>query len=68
MVKTAKPKQDTRFDVPAVGLQTLHSMIESGCSVLAIEAYRTLFAEKDAVIQEADRKGIVILSVEQGQL
>lgn len=68
VVKTAKPKQDTRFDVPAVGLQTLHSMIESGCSVLAIEAYRTLFAEKDAVIQEADRKGIVILSVEQGQL
>lgn len=68
VVKTAKPKQDPRFDVPAVGLQTLHSMMESGCSVLAIEAYRTLFVERDAVIQEADRKGMVILSVEQGHL
>lgn len=68
VVKTAKPAQDTRFDVPAVGLATLRSMEESGCRVLAIEAYRTLFAEKDAVIREADRKGIVILSVEEGHV
>lgn len=68
VVKAAKPKQDTRFDVPAVGLQTLRSMEESGCAVLAIEAHRTLFAEKEAVLAEADKKGIVILAVEQGQV
>lgn len=68
VVKTAKPSQDPRFDVPAVGLTTLYSMIESGCDVLAIEAYRTLFAERDAVLKEADRRGIVIVSVEQGHL
>lgn len=68
VVKTAKPKQDTRFDVPAVGMQTLRSMMESGCTVLAIEAYRTLFAEKEEVIREADRKGIIVMSVEQGHL
>jgi DUF1009 family protein len=68
VVKTAKPAQDTRFDMPAVGLQTLHSMEESGCAVLAIEAYHTLFAEKEAVLKEADQKGIVILSVEQENL
>lgn len=68
VVKTAKPEQDPRFDVPAVGLTTLHSMIESGCDVLAIEAYRTLFAEMDAVIREADKKGVLILSVEDGHL
>lgn len=65
VVKTAKPDQDTRFDVPAVGLTTLRSMEESGCKVLAIEAYRTLFAEREAVVAEADKKGIVILAVEQ---
>lgn len=65
VVKTAKPNQDPRFDVPAVGMTTLRSMIESGCNVLAIEAYRTIFAEMDDVIKEADRKGIVILSVEK---
>ena len=64
VVKTAKPGQDTRFDMPAVGLTTLSSMEESGCAVLAIEAWHTLFAEKEAVIQEANKKGIVILAVE----
>ncbi len=68
VVKTAKPDQDTRFDVPAVGLTTLHSMEESGCKVLAIEAYRTLFAEKEEVLKEANKKGIIILSVEEGHL
>ena len=65
VVKTAKPNQDPRFDVPAVGLTTLKSMEESGCRVLAIEAYRTIFAEKEKVLKEADKKGIVILAVEQ---
>ena len=64
VVKTAKPGQDTRFDMPAVGLTTLSSMEESGCVVLAIEAWHTLFAEKEAVLQEANKKGIVILAVE----
>ena len=68
VVKTAKPSQDTRFDMPAVGLTTLHSMEESDCAVLAIEAWHTLFAEKEAVLAEADRKGIVILAVEQDKI
>jgi len=65
VVKTAKPNQDPRFDVPAIGLTTLNSMIDSGCQVLAIEAWRTLFAEKEAVLKEANAKGIVILALEQ---
>ena len=68
VVKTAKPDQDLRFDVPAVGLETLHSMMETGCKVLAIEAYRTLFVEKTSVLKEADCAGIAILSVEQEHL
>ena len=68
VVKTAKPGQDSRFDVPAVGLTTLKSMLESKCTVLAIEAHRTLFAEKEKVLELAEREGIVILAVEQGSL
>lgn len=68
VVKTAKPSQDVRFDMPAVGLQTLRSMEEGKCAVLAIEAYHTLFAEKEEVIKEADKKGMVILAVEQDSL
>lgn len=68
VVKTAKPQQDSRFDVPAVGLQTILSMEESNCAVLAIEAYKTFLAERDKVIEEANRKGLVVLSVEQDSL
>lgn len=68
VVKTAKPGQDSRFDVPAIGLTTVKSMLESKCTVLAIEAHKTLFAEKEKVLELAEREGIVILAVEQGSL
>ena len=68
VVKTAKPGQDSRFDVPAVGITTLESMLESKCEVLAIEANRTLFAEKEKVLELAEREGLVIVAVEQGAL
>lgn len=63
VVKTAKPEQDVRFDVPAVGRKTLQSMIDSGCSVLAVEANRTIFVEQAAVLSLANKHGIVICSV-----
>lgn len=68
VVKVAKPCQDTRFDVPAIGLTTLASMRDSGCRVLAIEAYRTLFAEKEAVIQKANEWGMVIVAVSEAEV
>ena len=64
MVKTAKPAQDVRFDVPAVGLRTIESMIAGECKVLAIEAHRTIFVEQEDVLKLANRKGIVICAVE----
>ena len=64
VVKTAKPDQDVRFDVPAVGMKTLQSMIDSQCKVLAMEAKRTIFVEQDAVLQKANELGIVICAVE----
>ncbi|WP_296826119.1 LpxI family protein [uncultured Megasphaera sp.] len=65
VVKVAKPNQDPRFDVPAVGRQTVLSMIESNCNVLAMEAGRTLFVEQDEVLRLADSHGIVICAVDK---
>lgn len=65
VVKTEKPNQDVRFDVPAVGLKTLQSMINSGCNVLAVEAEKTIFVQQEEVLNMANRHNIVICAVDQ---
>lgn len=68
VVKVAKPNQDPRFDVPAIGLDTLNAMIETKCKVLAIEAEKTLFVDRFDVMDKADEHDIVIVSVNQESL
>ena len=65
VVKLRKPKQDLRFDLPAIGMKTIDSMKEVKASVLAVEAEYALFFDRDAVIQAADNAGIVIVGVEK---
>jgi hypothetical protein len=64
VVKVSKPDQDLRFDVPSVGVETVRVMHESGASVLALEAGRTLLFEKQGMIRLADESGISIVSME----
>ena len=61
VIKTSKPQQDMRFDVPVVGTQTLQSMAEVGASVLAIEADKSILLNKDRFIHEAERSGIIVV-------
>lgn len=68
VVKVAKPNQDMRFDVPAVGVQTLQSMREAGARVLAVEAGMTILLDEPAVVALADKLGIVIVSVKSEEL
>jgi DUF1009 family protein/predicted dehydrogenase len=63
VVKTSKPGQDLRFDVPAVGLKTIEAMKKVGASVLAVEAGKTLMFDRDAMIEEANRAGIAIVGI-----
>ena len=63
VVKTLKPGQDTRFDIPAVGPETISSLIESKASVLAIEAGKTFFIKQDECVKKADQCGISIVAV-----
>ena len=61
VVKAAKPNQDMRFDVPAVGAKTIEAMIEASARVLALEAGKTLFLEREKAIKEANEAGITIV-------
>ncbi len=62
-VKLAKPKQDTRFDVPVFGLQTLQAMKEAGIGNVAVESGSVLLLEKDEILIEAKKSGIGLAGI-----
>jgi len=64
-VKIAKPQQDMRFDVPTFGLVTLQAMQESGARVLAIEADKTIFIDRQDVVDFANLHDICVVSVHE---
>jgi len=61
VVKVAKPKQDLRFDVPVVGVPTIHAMQAAGATCLAIEAGRTLLFDEENMLREANAAGIAVV-------
>ncbi len=63
IVKVAKPKQDKRFDIPAVGLRTLKTMKRYKANLLAVEANETIIVDQEAVVKYADKHNIVIMAV-----
>ncbi len=64
VVKVAKPKQDMRFDVPVIGVQTIETMRRAGATCLAIEAGRTLVFDADNVMTIANAAGIAVVALE----
>lgn len=60
-VKTVKPQQDFRFDVPVFGWQTLESMLRAGIRAAALKAGDVIMLDKEAVVAEAQRKKITLL-------
>jgi hypothetical protein len=63
VVKVSKPHQDLRFDVPAIGIDTIHNMHEIACVALAVEAGKTIFLEKERLLALANDYGIAVVGV-----
>ncbi len=68
VVKVCKPGQDTRFDLPSLGLKTVETMTESGAEVLAVEAGASLFFDMEEAVALADKKGITIVGIDEKEL
>lgn len=66
VVKVSKPKQDLRFDVPCVGMETIRVMSRIKGAVLAVEAGRTLMFDMNEMVKAADREKIAIVAIENG--
>lgn len=61
LVKVCKPHQDFRFDVPAVGAQTISVMARSNVRAIAIEAGKTVVFDRDEMIRSANEHHIAIV-------
>ncbi len=61
VVKVAKPSQDMRFDVPVIGMRTLHALRAARATALSIDAGRTLVLDGDEVFHAADDSGLAVV-------
>jgi DUF1009 family protein len=51
------------FDVPVVGLDTIPVMIETGTTVLAVDAGRTRLLDRERMIERANEARIAIVGL-----
>jgi hypothetical protein len=61
LIKTSSGRSHMLFDVPVTGLNTILVMRETGATMLAIDAGRTLMLDKDDMLAEADGAGVCIV-------
>ncbi len=62
LVKTSKPNQDMRFDVPCIGPDTIRSLADNGGQCIVVEAHKTIIIDKPQAITLADELGIAIVA------
>ncbi len=60
VIKVARPKQDPRWDLPVVGLNTIKIMHKVNAAALAISADKTLFFDLDEAVKFAQESNIAV--------
>lgn len=68
LVKASRRRKHLLFDVPVAGLQTVDVMKQTGTTMLAVDAGRTLLLDKDDMIAAADREGLCIAGYQPVEL
>ncbi|MBR4126146.1 MAG: UDP-2,3-diacylglucosamine diphosphatase LpxI [Alphaproteobacteria bacterium] len=63
LVKTKKPHQEKRADLPTIGVRTVLNVHDAGLRGIAIQAGNALVADRATVIAKADELGIFIVGV-----
>jgi DUF1009 family protein len=64
VIKAGRFHQDPRIDLPAVGLETIRTLVGAGASALAFDAEKLPFFQMEAAVALADDSGIVIIAKE----
>ncbi len=61
VVKVCRTIQDPRVDLPAVGLNTVKSLVNAQCKALCLESQKIPFFRKQEAVSLADANGIAIV-------
>lgn len=63
IIKTARPQQDMRMDVPAIGLETIKNAVDISAKGIVIEADRVIFLDEKESVELANKHNMFILGV-----
>jgi UDP-2,3-diacylglucosamine hydrolase len=63
VIKVSKPKQDMRFDIPVIGLETIQVMADSGATALVVDSQRTIVFNKEELVKSADARDIAVAAL-----
>ncbi|MDE1968187.1 MAG: lipid-A-disaccharide synthase [Alphaproteobacteria bacterium] len=63
LVKTSKPGQERRADLPAIGPDTVMAVAAAGLKGIVVEAGATLLIDRAAIVQAADRIGLFVVGM-----
>lgn len=63
LVKSAKPQQDRRLDLPAIGLKTVEESHKAGLRGIGLLAGGTMIIDRDAVLARADALGLFVVGL-----
>ena len=66
LVKAPKPGQDPRFDLPSIGPRTATGVSRAGLAGIAVVSDKTVIADAESVVREADSAGIFVIGVPVG--
>ncbi|WP_306147034.1 MULTISPECIES: LpxI family protein [unclassified Roseibium] len=68
LVKTAKPNQDLRVDLPTIGPRTIERAEAAGLAGIAVEAGGALISDREETLAQADRAGLFVIGIDQSAL
>ncbi|MHA1599514.1 MAG: LpxI family protein [Alphaproteobacteria bacterium] len=67
LIKVRKPQQDSRVDLPTIGVQTVKQAIAAGLRGIAVQAGGALVVDRPAVVSAADAGGLFVIGVQVGE-
>lgn len=67
LAKRPKPDQETRVDLPVIGVSTVQAAAKAGLAGIAVPAGEALILGKRAVADAADAAGLFVVGLERGK-